>query len=60
MSIYWVEWDDMPGVPVAIADYRIEPLEEAGQKGLTWIEVLIIIAILGILAAVVIPSLLGW
>ena len=25
--IYWVVWDDIPGIPVAIADYRIEPLE---------------------------------
>lgn len=24
--IYWVVWDDMPGIPVAIADYRIEPI----------------------------------
>jgi len=24
--IYWVEWDDIPGIPVAIADYRIEPI----------------------------------
>jgi len=24
--IYWVEWDDMPGIPVAIADCRIEPI----------------------------------
>ena len=23
--MYWVEWDDMPGIPVAIADCRIEP-----------------------------------
>ena len=23
--IYWVEWDGMPGIPVAIADFRIEP-----------------------------------
>ena len=23
--IYWVVWDDMPGVPVAIIDPRIEP-----------------------------------
>lgn len=26
--IYWVEWDDMPGIPVAITDNRIEPIEE--------------------------------
>lgn len=26
--IYWVVWDDIPGIPVAIADYRIEPIEE--------------------------------
>ncbi len=25
--IYWVEWDDMPGIPVAITDNRIEPVE---------------------------------
>ncbi len=24
VCIYWVEWDDIPGVPVAIADYRLE------------------------------------
>jgi len=22
--IYWVEWDDLPGIPVAIADLRLE------------------------------------
>lgn len=26
--IYWVEWDDLPGMPVAIVDYRIKPLPE--------------------------------
>ncbi len=26
--IYWVEWDDIPGIPVAIADCRIEPIEQ--------------------------------
>jgi len=26
--IYWVEWDNIPGVPVAITDNRIEPMEE--------------------------------
>jgi len=25
--LYWVEWDDLPGVPVAIADYRLKRLE---------------------------------
>ncbi len=25
--IYWVEWDDIPGVPVAITDNRIKPTE---------------------------------
>ena len=25
---YWVEWDDIPGIPVGIADYRIEPIEQ--------------------------------
>lgn len=25
--IYWVEWDDIPGIPVAIADSRIEPIK---------------------------------
>ncbi|MBA7632314.1 hypothetical protein ES703_39857 [subsurface metagenome] len=25
---YWVEWDDMPGIPVGIADFRIEPIEK--------------------------------
>ena len=25
---YWVEWDDMLGIPVGIADYRIEPITE--------------------------------
>lgn len=24
--IYWVEWDDTPGIPVAITDNRIEPI----------------------------------
>ena len=24
--IYWVEWDDIPGIPVAITDNRIEPV----------------------------------
>ena len=23
---YWVEWDDMPGIPVGITDNRIEPV----------------------------------
>ena len=27
--IYWVEWDDIPGVPVAITDNRIKPVEES-------------------------------
>ena len=26
--LYWVEWDDLPGVPVAITDNRIEPIED--------------------------------
>jgi len=26
--IYWVEWDDMLGIPVAITDSRIEPVED--------------------------------
>jgi len=26
--IYWVEWDDTPGIPVAITDNRIEPVED--------------------------------
>ena len=25
---YWVEWDDIPGIPVAITDNRIEPVED--------------------------------
>ena len=25
--LYWVEWDDLPGIPVAIADYRIKPVK---------------------------------
>jgi len=28
---YWVEWDDRPGIPVGIADYRIEPIEEVAR-----------------------------
>lgn len=24
--MYWVQWDDIPGIPVVIADYRIEPI----------------------------------
>jgi len=27
--IYWVEWDDIPVIPVAITDNRIEPVEES-------------------------------
>jgi len=26
--IYWVEWDDIPGIPVAITDNRIKPVED--------------------------------
>ena len=26
--IYWVEWDDAPGIPVAITDNRIEPVAD--------------------------------
>jgi len=26
--VYWVEWDDIPGIPVAITDNRIEPIED--------------------------------
>ena len=26
--IYWVEWDDIPGIPVAITNNRIEPVEK--------------------------------
>lgn len=25
--MYWVEWDDIPGIPVAITDNRIEPID---------------------------------
>jgi len=25
--MYWVEWDDLPGIPVAIADFRIKPVK---------------------------------
>jgi len=25
--MYWVEWDDIPGIPVAIMDFRIEPIK---------------------------------
>jgi len=28
---YWVEWDDIPGIPVGIADTRIEPIEEVAR-----------------------------
>jgi len=28
VCLYWVEWDDMPGLPVAISDYRLERTEE--------------------------------
>jgi len=24
--VYWVEWDDMLGIPVAITDNRVEPI----------------------------------
>lgn len=26
--IYWVEWDDVPGIPTAITDNRIESVEK--------------------------------
>ncbi len=26
--VYWVEWDDIPGIPIAITDNRIEPVDE--------------------------------
>jgi len=29
--IYWVEWDDIPGIPVAVADDRIEPVANENQ-----------------------------
>ncbi len=29
--IYWVEWDNMPGIPVAISDNRIEPVASEGS-----------------------------
>lgn len=29
--IYWVVWDDTPGIPVAIADCRIEPVGSEGR-----------------------------
>jgi len=25
---YWVVWDDMPGLPTMLADWRIEPVKE--------------------------------
>lgn len=25
--LYWVEWDDLPGMPTGIADYRIEVIQ---------------------------------
>ena len=28
---YFVEWDDIPGIPVGVADCRIEPIEELGR-----------------------------
>lgn len=24
---YWVEWDDLPGIPVAVVDFRIKPVK---------------------------------
>jgi len=33
--VYWIEWDDLPGIPVAIADYRIEPIEEVNHGNQT-------------------------
>ena len=29
--VYWVEWQDMPGVPVAIAWLRIRPISDDEQ-----------------------------
>ena len=26
--IYWVDWDNIPGIPVAITDDRIEPVDD--------------------------------
>jgi hypothetical protein len=28
LFIYWVIWDDIPGIPVAISDFRLEKIEE--------------------------------
>ena len=39
---YWVEWDDMLGIPVGIADCRIEPIEELGMDGLKEVKVKVI------------------
>lgn len=25
--MYWVEWDDIPGIPVAVVDFRIDPVK---------------------------------
>lgn len=30
--IYWVVWDDLPGIPVAVVDYRIKPKESADKN----------------------------
>ena len=30
--IYWVVWDDIPGISVAITDNRIEPIRVKGGK----------------------------
>jgi len=29
---YWVEWDDLPSIPVGITDFRIEPVPERGRR----------------------------
>jgi hypothetical protein len=30
---YFVEWDDLPGVPVAIADFRVEEVRREAEAG---------------------------
>lgn len=29
-GVYMIEWDDLPGIPVAVVDYRVKKIESNG------------------------------